>query len=281
MAPHLHAGAAHRRDRHRQGGDGAPASTAGRRAPEPLRADQLRRDPQRADGGASCSATRGARSRAPSPAYDGQLMAAAGGTVFLDEIDDTPLADAGQAAARARGPRGHAGSARTPGSEVDFRIVAATNRDLRRAHRGRAVRPGPLRAARDRAHRAAAAARAAARTCRRWRRTSCARFCRASTASRSASPTIAPAALARCSRYAWPGNIRELRNVIYQALVYKRAGDGLLLSDLPRGCSTRGAERRATRRRRSRRRLARVERRRDRTCKRRGDGARADRARRR
>ena len=40
------------------------------------------------------------------------------------------------------------------------------------------------------------------------------------------------AALDALRRYPWPGNIRELRNVIYQALVYKRAGDELLLSDL-------------------------------------------------
>ena len=41
-------------------------------------------------------------------------------------------------------------------------------------------------------------------------------------------------ALARAGRYPWPGNIRELRNVIYEALVYKRAGTELLLSDLHR-----------------------------------------------
>src|SRR5689334_12224969 len=30
----------------------------------------------------------------------------------------------------------------------------------------------------------------------------------------------------------WPGNIRDLRNVIYEALVYERAGSERLLSDL-------------------------------------------------
>ena len=43
-----------------------------------------------------------------------------------------------------------------------------------------------------------------------------------------------PAALAALCAYAWPGNIRELRNVIFEALVHKRAGSELLLSDLPR-----------------------------------------------
>src|SRR5262245_43064669 len=41
-------------------------------------------------------------------------------------------------------------------------------------------------------------------------------------------------ALAALVAHPWPGNIRELRNVIYETLVYKRAGSELLLSDLPR-----------------------------------------------
>ena len=60
---------------------------------------------------------------------------------------------------------------------------------------------------------------------------------------------VAPPALAALRRYPWPGNIRELRNVIYQALVYKRAGDELLLSDMPALCappSARGARAAAT-----------------------------------
>jgi DNA-binding NtrC family response regulator len=33
--------------------------------------------------------------------------------------------------------------------------------------------------------------------------------------------------------YPWPGNIRELRNVMFETMVYKRAGRELLPSDLP------------------------------------------------
>jgi DNA-binding NtrC family response regulator len=33
--------------------------------------------------------------------------------------------------------------------------------------------------------------------------------------------------------YPWPGNIRELRNVLYETLVYKRGGDEILPSNLP------------------------------------------------
>jgi DNA-binding NtrC family response regulator len=52
---------------------------------------------------------------------------------------------------------------------------------------------------------------------------------------------IGPDALTALQSYPWPGNIRELRNVIYESLVYKRAGSELLLSDLPRRVLTRGA----------------------------------------
>ncbi len=41
-------------------------------------------------------------------------------------------------------------------------------------------------------------------------------------------------ALAALAAYPWPGNLRELRNVLFAALVDKRRGDELLLSDLPR-----------------------------------------------
>ena len=57
--------------------------------------------------------------------------AADGGTLFLDEIGEMPRGRAGQAAARAGGPARCSGSARLQAKNVDVRIVAATNRDLR------------------------------------------------------------------------------------------------------------------------------------------------------
>ncbi|HZX93238.1 MAG TPA: helix-turn-helix domain-containing protein [Myxococcales bacterium] len=41
-------------------------------------------------------------------------------------------------------------------------------------------------------------------------------------------------ALRALQSYPWPGNIRELRNVVFAVLSAKRAGEEILLSDLPR-----------------------------------------------
>jgi DNA-binding NtrC family response regulator len=51
-----------------------------------------------------------------------------------------------------------------------------------------------------------------------------------------------PDALAALLAYPWPGNIRELRNVIYETLVYKRSGAEILLSDLPKRILRRGVD---------------------------------------
>ena len=62
--------------------------------------------------------------------YDGQLMAAAGGTVFLDEIDDTPLATQTKLL-RVLEDRVVSRLGENVWHEIDFRLLAATNRDLR------------------------------------------------------------------------------------------------------------------------------------------------------
>ena len=161
--------------------------------------------------------------------YDGQLMAAAGGTVFLDEIDDTPLETQIKLL---RVLEDHVVSrlGENEWHEVDFRIVAATNRDLvPLVAAGRfgadlyerlaivQIRLSPLR---ERIDDLPALARHFLD-----------RFARENRQPRI--EAIRPDALAAMAAYPWPGNIRELRNVIYEALVYKRAGRELLLSDLP------------------------------------------------
>jgi DNA-binding NtrC family response regulator len=163
--------------------------------------------------------------------YEGLLRAASGGTVFLDEVDDTPktlqikllrvLED------HVVGRLGESGQ-----REVDFRVIAATNRDL-----GDLVRRGefgadlyqrlaivrielpPLRQRLDDIPELAAHL--------------IARFYGEEPAAPHRVTRLTSAALAALSRYPWPGNVRELRNVVFQALVGKRAGDDLLLSDLP------------------------------------------------
>src|SRR3989442_5910909 len=62
--------------------------------------------------------------------YAGQLAAAAGGTVFLDEIDDTPPALQVKLL-RVLEDRVISRLGESTGRQVDFRIIAATNRDLR------------------------------------------------------------------------------------------------------------------------------------------------------
>jgi transcriptional regulator with GAF, ATPase, and Fis domain len=162
--------------------------------------------------------------------YEGQLQAAAGGTVFLDEVDDTPktlqvkllrvLED--HVVSRLGENRWH---------PVDFRVVAATNRDLRAlVRRGEfgadlyqrlaivQIQLPPLRDRRDdipglslhfleRYYRDEPGEKRVIR--------------------------ISSLAMDALRRYPWPGNIRELRNVVFQSVVGKRFGDELLLSDLP------------------------------------------------
>lgn len=163
--------------------------------------------------------------------YDGLLHAAARGTVFLDEVDDTPKT---LQIKLLRVLEDHVVSrlGESEWREVDFRVVAATNRDLddlvRRGEFGAdlyqrlaivRIELPPLRARTDDIPELCAHLLA--------------RFYREEPAAPHRVTSLTRPALAALQRYPWPGNVRELRNVIFQALVNKRAGDDLLLSDLP------------------------------------------------
>jgi transcriptional regulator with PAS, ATPase and Fis domain len=166
--------------------------------------------------------------------YDGQLAAASGGTVFLDEIDDTPLVLQNKLL-RVLEDRVISRLGENTWTKVDFRIVAATNRDLKALiAKGQfgddlferlATVQVVLPALRDRLddlptlvlqlfERYYAEDPVAAKRLR--------------------VAEITAEALEVLRAYPWPGNIRELRNVIFGALVAKRAGVALLVSDLPR-----------------------------------------------
>jgi DNA-binding NtrC family response regulator len=163
--------------------------------------------------------------------YEGRIAAAEGGTVFLDEIDDTPPSLQVKLL-RVLEDRVVSRLGENVWRTVDFRLVAATNRDLRPlVAEGKfgadlferlaivAIRLPPLR---ERAADIPALARYF--------------VSRFAAEERRAEPVreITPEAMAALLRHDWPGNVRELRNAIYSALVDKRAGTELLLSDLPR-----------------------------------------------
>ena len=162
--------------------------------------------------------------------YDGQLTAAEGGTVFLDEIDDTPL-ETQTKLLRVLEDRVVSRLGENVWHEVDFRLLAATNRDLEPLIRAGlfgadlyerlaivTIRLLPLR------ERLEDLPSLAIHFIQRFAREQ----------KREPVMEIAPDALAALLAYPWPGNIRELRNVMYETLVYKRVGSEMLLSDLPR-----------------------------------------------
>src|SRR5580765_6841069 len=169
--------------------------------------------------------------------YDGQLMAAEGGTVFLDEIDDTPLETQVKLL---RVLEDHVVSrlGENVWHAVDFRLLAATNRDLRPLieaglfggdlYARLAIATIHLTPLRDRLADLPALARHFA-----------GRF---ATEQQRPAVEISPAALRALIAYPWPGNIRELRNVLYETLVYKRSGTSILLADLPRRILRKGTE---------------------------------------
>jgi len=169
--------------------------------------------------------------------YDGQLMAAEGGTVFLDEIDDTPL-ETQVKLLRVLEDRVVSRLGENVWHAVDFRLLAATNRDLRPLidaglfgadlYARLAIATIHLAPLRERLEDLPALARHFT-----------ARF---ATEQQRASVEVSAAALRALAVYPWPGNIRELRNVIYETLVYKRSGTSILLADLPRRILRKGTE---------------------------------------
>ncbi|MCX5747236.1 MAG: sigma 54-interacting transcriptional regulator, partial [Proteobacteria bacterium] len=163
--------------------------------------------------------------------YDGLLHAASRGTVFLDEVDDTPKT---LQMKLLRVLEDHVVSrlGENRWRQVDFRVVAATNRDLadlvRRGEFGDdlyqrlaivRIELPPLRDRRDDLGDLVLGLLA--------------RFYRDEPSARTRVTTITSPAMIALLRYPWPGNVRELRNVLFHALVNKRGGTDLLLSDLP------------------------------------------------
>jgi DNA-binding NtrC family response regulator len=144
----------------------------------------------------------------------GKFERASGGTLFLDEVGDMPLA----MQAKLLRVLQEREIERVGGSDtlrVDVRVVAATNRDLVAACKNGEFRPDlydrlnvlplalpPLRARRDdvpllAAHFLAQAARANNRP----------------------DVTLCPEAIAALARHSFPGNVRELKNLIERLVI--------------------------------------------------------------
>ncbi len=160
-------------------------------------------------------------------AKPGLLETASGGTVFLDEIGDMPL-DLQAKLLRVLETRCVRRVGGLKSRNIDIRIVAATHRDLEGAVRSGAFRQDlffrlngisivvpPLR---DRTEEIAALAKSfVAIACHRQGR---------------APMDIEPQAARALLRYEWPGNIRELRNIMERAVLLSN-GDKIALEHFP------------------------------------------------
>ena len=144
----------------------------------------------------------------------GRFEAADGGTLFLDEIGEIPLELQGKLLrVLQEGTFERIGESNT--RKVDVRIIGATNRDLRHeVEEGRfrqdlyyrlnvfPISVAPLRERKEDI--AALAGRFLETACRR---------------SHLPHPRLTKVALEALNRYDWPGNIRELQNVIERAVI--------------------------------------------------------------
>jgi DNA-binding NtrC family response regulator len=168
--------------------------------------------------------------------HEGVFVAAQGGTLFLDEIADIPLGLQVKFL-RAIQEREVTPLGSTRAVKVDVRLVAATNRDLAAEVQAGHFRSDlyyrlnvvhlPLPPLRERREDIPLLA---AHYVERYAR-----------AFNVGPKTIQPAALARLEAYAWPGNIRELQNVIERCFALAPSGDitlgslGPLVRDAPAG----------------------------------------------
>jgi transcriptional regulator with AAA-type ATPase domain/glycosyltransferase involved in cell wall biosynthesis len=158
---------------------------------------------------------------------EGRFEMADGGTLFLDEVADlSPVTQPKILRVLQEGEFERVGGTRT--SRVDVRIVTATNQDLAALVREKRFREDlfyrlnviqicvpPLRARRD----------DIPGLLRHF-------FERASRHAGVEVPTVTVAALRSLQTYAWPGNIRELRNVV-ERLVVRDPGRPVDVDDLP------------------------------------------------
>ena len=153
-------------------------------------------------------------------AKQGLLEAAEGGTMFLDEVGEMPLAVQAKLL-RVLDSREVLRIGALKPRRTDVRFLAATNRDLEAE-----VARGAFRE--DLYYRLNAVVVAVPPLRERVAEIAPLAIGFARAASRALAhpdePTIAPAAMDLLCRYTWPGNIRELRNVIERAVLLAPGG---------------------------------------------------------
>jgi transcriptional regulator with GAF, ATPase, and Fis domain len=161
----------------------------------------------------------------------GRFETAEGGTIFLDEVGEIPM-DIQNKLLRILQEKRYerVGDDRT--RRADVRIVAATNRDLKKAIAAGRFREDlyyrlnvfPIQVPRLRERMddiPLLATHFVALSCRELK---------------CAKPRLTKAGIDKLQNYDWPGNIRELRNVIERAVILARGG--ALDFDLPTGTSS-------------------------------------------
>jgi transcriptional regulator with PAS, ATPase and Fis domain len=162
-------------------------------------------------------------------AKPGLLETAPGGTVFLDEVGELPLSLQAKLL-RVIETRTLIRVGGITKRTVDVRFVSATNRNLRRA-----VEAGQFR--RDLYFRLNGITLEIPPL--RERQTEIALFAERFAAEMArdlgrSTPTFSPKAVALMRAYAWPGNIRELRNVMHRAVLLCPLGEEIAPDHLPR-----------------------------------------------
>ena len=231
-APHRQAGAQsgagphQRRIRHRQGAGGQADPRAEPAGGAAVRPRELRRDPPRPDRERVVRARQGQLHRRARD-KTGLFQAADGGTLFLDEVADLPLAHAGQAAAGHSGKGDPAGGRAAREIPVDVRVLSATHQDLAALVAAGAFRQDlyyrinviglrmpPLR---ERPEDVPPLVDAI--------------LGRLARAQDRSAPRLEAAALRRLLGYGFPGNVRELENILERAVALCE-GDTITSADL-------------------------------------------------
>ncbi len=156
----------------------------------------------------------------------GRFEAAEAGTIFLDEIGEVPL-DLQSKLLRVLQEKSYERVGEDRTRRADVRVIAATNRDLQRQVEAGHFRedlfyrlnvfPIQVPPLRERMEDVPLLAKHFIETS--VRELGCAK------------PRLTHAAIAKLQNYHWPGNIRELRNVIERAIIISRGG--ALDFDLP------------------------------------------------